>query len=246
MPFANQFRTDTPTGASLANQIDDFIAVDTKKALDERYSLEHQSLETGNTDPDNKEAQGRHIPGKVGCMFYGTHTALEAISSPGDGSIGYATDIPGFYHFIHGTGWTPLSMGTDVVLADDITLEITGAGAGGEAVLGMKHDHVQWVTQATLVDEAIILTDASLSNSFTVTLAGSRAMAAPTSAKEGATYIWIITQDAGGGNTLSFDSVFKFPDGLAPVLTTAGNAVDIVTGIYNGGVFLCSVMYDVK
>jgi hypothetical protein len=179
-------------------------------------------------------------------MFYGTHAALLALSFPGQGAIGYATDVPGFYHYIVGTGWTSLSMSTDTLLADDITLEIKGTGGGGEAILGMKQDHVQWTTPVALVDGANISTDASLSNSFTVTLGGSRILDDPTSAEEGATYIWKVTQDAGGSKLLSYGNDFLFPGGTAPVLTTDANAVDLITAIYIGSKFYCSVMYDVK
>jgi hypothetical protein len=251
MPFQNEFRTDSPTGASLANQIDDFIAIDTKSALDERYDLEHYSLVNGNTEPENVMAQGRHVPGLVGCMFYGLYNDLINLSFPGEGAIGYATDTPGFYHYIDGSGWTPLSMSTDALLADEETLHIQpGAGGGGEAILEMKHDNQQWTTTHTIASSASVDTNCNLSNSFYNVLTAPAILEEPVGAQIGATYIWILEQGGGGGFNMTFDAIFRFESGIAPSLSTAAGSIDVVSAIYHdsggGGYFLCSIMYDVK
>ena len=46
--------------------------------------------------------------------------------------------------------------------------------------------------------------------------------------KAGANYILIVKQDATGSRTLSYDTVYKFPSGTSPVLTTTANATDII------------------
>lgn len=89
-------------------------------------------------------------------------------------------------------------------------------------------------TQA-LTDAATIATDASTSNVFTVTLGGSRTLGAPTNLAAGATYIWIITQDGTGSRTLSYNSVFKWPGGAAPTLSTAAGAVDVICAVSPDG-----------
>lgn len=89
----------------------------------------------------------------------------------------------------------------------------------------------QGVTPVTLTDGASIATDASLSNIFTVTLAGNRTLANPTNLIAGKTYIWIVTQDGTGARTLAYGSYFKFPGGSAPTLTTAADSIDMVVGI---------------
>lgn len=89
----------------------------------------------------------------------------------------------------------------------------------------------QGVVPVALTDGASISTDASLSNIFTVTLAGNRTLANPTNLVAGHVYTWIITQDATGSRTLGFGSFFKFLGAAAPILTTTANAVDIITGI---------------
>jgi hypothetical protein len=137
-------------------------------------------------------------------------------------------------------------MGTDAVLADDVTLRIESTGGGGEAVLGMKHDHAQWTTTVPLIDASPILTDASLSNSFSVTLTAARTFANPTSGLEGATYIWFIKQNVSGSKVGTFSSDFLFPGGVAPVLSTDPNAVDMVMGFYLNSKYHCSVVYNIK
>lgn len=249
MSFTYTFQQTTPTGLSSANQIDEYILADVKKALAERYELEHVALdssETGADDPTSANAQGRHIPGKVSCLFSGTYTQLAALSSPGVGSIGYATDTNSFYRYDSVTGWTALTVSANVVVPDDITLEITGTSASGAAILGMKHDNQQWVTEYALTDVATIETDCDNSNTFTVTLGGNRTLDAPTNMKAGATYLWRITQDGAGSRTLSFNSVFKFPGGVAPVLTTDAGALDMIAASCDGTNLYCSVMYDIK
>lgn len=86
----------------------------------------------------------------------------------------------------------------------------------------------------TLADGATINWDLSANQVCSVTLAGNRTLAAPTNFKDGATYILIIKQDATGTRTLTFNPVYKFPGGTAPTLTTAANAVDIITFISDG------------
>lgn len=59
-------------------------------------------------------------------------------------------------------------------------------------------------------------------------------MAAPTNLKNGGTYILFIIQDGTGSRTLTWNSVFKWPSGIAPTLSTAANSIDIATFISNG------------
>lgn len=247
--FVNVFILTAPTGASAANAIDSYILEGVKKALDERYSLEHVSLssaESGADDPDNANAQGRHIPGKVSCMFYGTYTELTALTAPGHGAIGYASDTGNFYRYDSGSGWLVLAVTSDTTVPDDITLEITGTTGGGAGIFGMKHDNQQWTTTVALVDGANIATECNDSNSFSVTLGGNRTLDNPTNQKQGATYVWIITQGPAGSHTLSYGTNFKWPGGVAPVLSTTAGAVDIITAISDGTNLLCSVNYDLK
>lgn len=90
----------------------------------------------------------------------------------------------------------------------------------------------QTVTPVTLTDATTIATDASLSNTFTVTLGGNRTLGNPTNMTNGAIYNWRVTQDGTGSRTLAYGSKFKWPGGTAPTLTTTAGAVDFISGQY--------------
>lgn len=70
-----------------------------------------------------------------------------------------------------------------------------------------------------------------------VTLGGNRALAAISSPVVG-TYILIAKQDATGGRTLDL-TAYKHPGGTPPILSTAANAVDALTVVYDGTNLLC-------
>ena len=90
----------------------------------------------------------------------------------------------------------------------------------------------QAVTPVALTDAATIATDASLSNTFTVTLGGNRTLGNPANMTNGAIYNWRVRQDGTGSRTLAYGSKFKWPGGTAPTLTTTANATDFISGQY--------------
>jgi hypothetical protein len=77
-----------------------------------------------------------------------------------------------------------------------------------------------------LTDATSIVTDLSLSNNFSVTLAGNRTLANPTNVVAGQSGSIFITQDGTGSRTLAYGGYFKFVGGTAPVLSTAAASVD--------------------
>jgi hypothetical protein len=93
-----------------------------------------------------------------------------------------------------------------------------------------------------LTDGATISVDASLSNNFSVTLGGNRTLANPTNLTSGMVLNFFIDQDATGSRTLSFGSAYKFPGGAAPALSTAANAKDLLSCIYDGSVLRCNLL----
>lgn len=98
---------------------------------------------------------------------------------------------------------------------------------------GNQFTGAQTVAFVTLTDAATINTDANLSNSFAVTLGGNRTLANPTNMRDGGIYNWRVKQDGTGSRTLAYGSKFKWPAGTAPVLSTAGGAVDVIVGQYH-------------
>ena len=99
------------------------------------------------------------------------------------------------------------------------------------------------IKNQTLTDGATINWNAASGTIATVTLGGTRTMANPSNLKVG-TYMIFIKQDATGSRGLSWGSVFKWPGGATPVLSTAANSVDIVSFYSDGtnmyGVFVPS------
>jgi hypothetical protein len=92
----------------------------------------------------------------------------------------------------------------------------------------------QGVTPVGLTSGASIATNASLSNNFTLTLGVNAVLANPTNLIAGHIYNWVITQDATGGRTLTYGTLFKWPGGAAPVLSTGAAAVDFISAFYDG------------
>lgn len=85
-----------------------------------------------------------------------------------------------------------------------------------------------------LTDGASIAWNLETAQVAYVTLGGNRALAAPTNMKSGGTYILFALQDGTGSRTLSYDSVYKWPGGTDPVLSTGASSVDILTFVSDG------------
>lgn len=99
---------------------------------------------------------------------------------------------------------------------------------------------VSWLAHnvQTLTDGATVAWDISSGDSALLTLGGNRTLSAPTNAKDGEMYTLVVTQDATGSRTITWNSVFKWPwNGLAPVLSTAASAKDIFVFWHYNSVF---------
>lgn len=92
------------------------------------------------------------------------------------------------------------------------------------------------IVAQTLVDGASIAWNVGAGVAATVTLGGNRTLANPSGLQAGSSYVLIVKQDATGGRTLAFGSAYKWPGGSAPTLSTAPNAVDVLTFISDGTV----------
>lgn len=84
-----------------------------------------------------------------------------------------------------------------------------------------------------LVDAPVIAVNASQHNSFSVTLGGNRALAAPTGLSDGMLLSFALRQDATGGRTLSFASIYDFGAAGTPVLSAGPNVGDYAFGYYD-------------
>lgn len=160
--------------------------------------------------------------------------------------------------------------GTDIAASDLIIAggRGTGTGAGGDIIfqtapagstgsslnalttvatiseLGVQIDRAVWTPTVALVDGANIATDASESTVFSVTLGGNRTLDNPTNLQDGATYIWVITQDGTGGHTLAYGSAFLWPGGAAPTLSAGAGEVDVISAVSDGTNLYASIQQD--
>ncbi len=101
------------------------------------------------------------------------------------------------------------------------------------------------VASQTLTDGATINWDVSLGSVAYVTLGGNRTIAAPSNLKVG-TYILHVVQDGSGGRSLTWNSVFKWPAGVAPTLTSTANRRDLFSFVCDGTNLYGSFLPDVR
>jgi len=155
------------------------------------------------------------------------------------------------YHQISGSGITTnyidfdtqifrTSAGTEVARFTNGGLKVTA----NTTLAGTTTDNSNARSQ-TLTDGTTINWDASLGRVATVTLGGSRTMAAPTNLKVG-TYILYVVQDGTGSRTLTWNSAFKWTAAVAPPLTTTANARDIFSFVSDGTNLYGSFIPDVR
>jgi hypothetical protein len=97
----------------------------------------------------------------------------------------------------------------------------------------------------TLSDGATISWNTASGRIATVTLGGNRTIGAPTNLKVGS-YILHVLQDATGSRTLTWNAVFKWPAGVAPVLTTTASRRDTFSFISDGTNLYGSYINDVR
>jgi len=113
-------------------------------------------------------------------------------------------------------------------LTIDISTTFTDSISGIATFSGQTASSTQ-----TLTDGSSIAWDMNSGDIATVTLAGNRTLANPSNL-EVATYILIVKQDATGSRTLAYGTDYKWSGGTAPTLSTAANAVDLITFFCDG------------
>jgi len=112
---------------------------------------------------------------------------------------------------------TKISLGTAIQAYDTDTAKTDVAQTWSKGQRG---------TITALADGANIATDLSLSNNFSVTLAGNRTLDNPTNIVAGQSGSIFVTQDGTGSRTLAYGGYWDFVAGAAPVLTTTASKID--------------------
>ena len=117
---------------------------------------------------------------------------------------------------------------------------LTGGTITSSGTIALDLTHVnawsgqQYFAQQALTSGSSIAWNLNTQQSATLTLATNATLSNPTNQNGGGTYTLIITQDGTGSRTLAFGTAYFWPAGIAPILSTAAGAIDILTFISDG------------
>lgn len=169
----------------------------------------------------------------IGGIYFGSSNANRAeLQATGVGVLALGRWGSGDVRFQFGgttSSFPALKRSTDslqVRLADD-------SGDANLSAGNITGKQIYTPTQ-TLTDGVTISWNGNLGAVAEVTLTGSGRTITPSNLVAGGTYLLYVKQDATGGRTVTTWTNFRWPGGFAPTLSTAANAVDIITGVSDG------------
>lgn len=130
----------------------------------------------------------------------------------------------------------------------EMEFECIGTAANSWSYTSNNIQYKQVVcTVQVLSDVAVIAPDWDNGQMATLTLGGNRTLTTPTNLRAGTSMQIKITQDATGNRKLAYGTAYKFSGGFAPALSTAANAVDILTmSSFDGTTIYCTLQKDFK
>lgn len=120
-------------------------------------------------------------------------------------------------------------------------------GANGVAELNanakVPADQMWAAQSAPAISAATVTYDCSVSHQFHTDLTENITVAAPDNPQSGQTIRIILQQDATGGRTVAWNSIFCWPAASAPTITATANKADLVTAVYDSSLakWLCSI-----
>ncbi len=88
------------------------------------------------------------------------------------------------------------------------------------------HKPTRKLYTALATTAGLVQVDADVGERFKVNVDVNIAMTNPIHAREGQFFQVRFKQTAGGGHTISYDTKFRFPDGISPLLSVADGAID--------------------
>ena len=131
---------------------------------------------------------------------------------------------------------TSINAGTFNTLTVTTSASIGGTLAiGTSAIKTLTINGPALSVVVSLTDATSITPDFDVGQNFALTLGGNRTLAAPTNLDSGQVGSIFITQDGTGSRTLAFNTVWKFPGGTVPTLSTTAGAVDRIDYIVFSG-----------
>lgn len=214
--------TPTATGALILDTVGPFQVGD-------QVFLKNQG--SGSGDPIQNGAYLVVNPGSVGVQPI-------LIRSPFFNNVNNI-NVGALFHVISGTQagtfWqesnsTPISVGIDPITFAKFSYTQLSSVNGFTAQ--------QYFVQVNLTDAATITwnfdTQQVASVLLTAAVGATRVLQNPTNLRAGSTILLKVIQSSAGGNALTYGTAYKFPGGVAPTLSTAANAIDILTGYTDG------------
>ena len=144
----------------------------------------------------------------------GTYSNLNSsVSDIQEGEIVYATDQDKLY----------VKEGSSLVSTQAVVDPDTAVTDQAQTFTNAQRGHITILTSATTITP-----DFDSSNNWTCTLNHNATIANPTNLTAGQSGSIFLVQDGTGSRTAAWGSYWDFAGGVAPVLTTAANAVDRV------------------
>jgi len=125
-------------------------------------------------------------------------------------------------------------------MATNSSAVVAGTNATADQYNNIRKDALLAVKDVTSdADGATITFNMATSPIHKVTLGGNRALA-DSNVATGQGFIIILQQDGTGGRTVTWWGNIKWPEAVAPTLTTTPNRYDIFSFIYDGTNFYCT------
>lgn len=161
----------------------------------------------------------------------GTVTSVSVTSANGfAGSVATSTTTPAITISTsvtgvikgNGTAISAATAGTDYVAPGTATVFTAQQNFGSQSLTDAST--ITWNASTQQVAKVLL----------TAAVGATRALGAPSNLVDGGTYILRVTQSSTGSNALTYNAVYKWPGGVAPTLSTANNAIDILTFISDG------------
>jgi hypothetical protein len=154
-----------------------------------------------------------------GVYFIKTETDLTGGSSYTLSGTSQLLSVPYALH-----AKTAGSIEGNLYLTANSTVELTGVISNNIQSLTSSGGNISWTGAEGNLYKIVLTEDAILQN--------------PTNPVTGATYMFLINQDASGLWTLDYGDKFLFPDGIAPIIDFNANSKNLMTTIFDGTDFL--------
>lgn len=144
---------------------------------------------------------------------------------------GISFNLGAFYFDVKAQGMGPAPAGHHATheLGGSDEIDCTGLpGTGGGGGSGLSE------TPQVLTDQAAIDWDLALGGAASVTLGGDRTLNEADTMVDGMHASLRVIQDGTGTRLLTWHATYRFPGGVAPALTAAANAEDILLFVCDG------------